>query len=506
MGNSKFSLIKQSFFNHSPKQTNFSLKEKEFDLSQLKYELSTINLILLSSKSHWMEQDSIVLYLLLLCDLLTQYYELDYVCSELEKLKQIRKKVENYCIRGLEEDQKSIDSFLVFIFDELQTNILGYVSTFTSISKLRQYIGNINTKRSQFSYSRGLANYLIIYLQKSPISKIIEGLNQIIGNRYSFIEGIHFLNASREAITDLGILLYALRFFINLLLLIKHIVETAEKDELAALTVWKQELEKRGFTMANDLVWAVIGLLTTYYNFFKISEAVVPIITVAFLTFDTLLLFAQWIFEANQHQVRVGELERQLEIALGLEHVVIQRQLDILNDEWEAQCSFFVMNIIGANIIATSFAMSMLCTGPLALGGFALLALLGNAFYNTAEEYKKYQKSSIALRREVKNSKILDDARHRQLLSQLNEVCNKQYQELWKSLLFNAGGIAFIITAAVASWPVALGMTLIYVAYRLNDAYQKQLQTKNDIPQDIYRLFDPQQIEENPNMSCYSLI
>lgn len=505
MGNSKFSLIKQSFFNHSPKQNNFSFKEKEFDLNQLKYELSTMNLILMSNKSHWMEHDSIVLYLLLLCDLLIQYYELDYVCSEIEKLKQIRKKVESYGKTDVEEDQKSIDSFLVFIFDELQTNILGYVSSFMSISKLRQYIGNINSKRSQFSYSRGLANYLIVYLQKSSISKIIEEFNQIINNPYSFIEGIHFLNVSRKAITDLGILLYALRFFINLFLLIKHIAEALEKDELAVLTIWKQELEKRGFTMANDLVWAVIGLLTTYYDFFKISESVVPIITVAFLTFDTLLLFAQWIFEANQHQVRVVELEIQLETASGLEHAVIQRQLDILNDEWEAQCSFFVINIVGANIIATSFAMSMLCTGPLALGGLALLALLGNAFYNTAEEYKKYQKSSIALRREVQNSKILDDAHHRQLLGHLKEECNKQYQEFWKSLLFNAGGIAFIITAAVASWPVALGLTLIYTIYRLNDAYQKQLQSKNNVPQEIYRVFDPQQIEENPNMPCYSL-
>ena len=125
------------------------------------------------------------------------------------------------------------------------------------------------------------------------------------------------------------------------------------------------------------------------------------------------------------------------------------------------------------------------------MAGLALLSLLGNALYNTAEEYKKYQKSAIAVRRELTNGTILDDEHHRQLLSVLNEKCDKSYQDFWKSLAFNVGGIAFIITAAVASWPVALGLTCIYVGYRLYDMYQKQLTAKNDTSEDIYRLLEP---------------
>ncbi|HHT0594325.1 TPA: hypothetical protein ACTXXA_002726 [Legionella anisa] len=492
MGKSKIGLIKHTFFNDSFKKTDFSFKEEAFRLDQLKYEFSSLYQVLGSNKSYWTEERFIALYLSFLCDLLISYYRLDYVGSDLEKLKQCRKKIEAfYKIESIQEKQKSVEGFSEFVRVKVGKSIPDFLSSLISISKLRQYIGTINTKRSQFSYSRGLANHAIIYLQKSSISELIQEINKVLGNQYSFIEGINFLNKSREAITDLGIALYALRFFINLILMIKHIIESAISDELSAKKVLKQEMEKRGFTIANDLVWAVVGLLTTYNNFFHIAETAVPLITLAFLTFDTLLLLGQWIFEASQHHDRIHELQEQLKEATVWEQAVIQRQIDVLNDEWEAQSTYFAINVLGANIIATCFALSLLCTGPLALAGLALFSMLGNAMYNTSEEYKKYQKSSIAVRRELENGTILDDAHHHQLLIKLNEECNKNYCEFWKSLAFNVGGIAFIITAAVASWPLAVGLTLIYVAYRLNDAYQKQLHNQEESPQNIYRLLSP---------------
>ncbi|KTD42152.1 hypothetical protein [Legionella parisiensis] len=492
MGKSKISLIKHAFFNSSFKKTDFSFKEEEFHLDQLKYEFSSLYQLIISNKSNWTEDGPAVLYLGFLCDFLISYYELDYVTSDLEKLRECRKKIEEfYKVGCLQEKQNSIEVFSEFMQEEIRTNAQGYLSSFTSISKLRQYIGTINTKRSQFSYSRGLANYAITYLQKSSISELIQEINKVLGNQYSFKEGINFLNKSREAITDLGISLYALRFFINLILMIKHIVESAISDELSTRKVLKQEMEKRGFAMANDLVWAVVGLLTTYNNFFHIADTAVPLITLAFLTFDTFLLLAQWIFEARQYHERMHELQEQLKKATVYEHAIIQRQIDILNDEWEAQSAYFAINVLGANIIATCFAISLLCTGPLALAGLALFSMLGNALYNTSEEYKKYQKSSIAVRRELANGNVLDDEHHHQLLRKINEECNKDYCEFWKSLAFNVGGIAFIITAAVASWPIALGLTLVYMAYQFNNAYQKQLHNQDEDPLDIYRLLSP---------------
>lgn len=500
MGKTKISLIKHTFFNNSFKKIDFSFKEDDFNLDRLKYELSSLYQIVASNKSLWNEENFTVLYLCFLCDLLISYYQLDYVGSDLEKFKKLRKELETLYKVVPAQKQKSIDGLPEFIVENIRSNL----SSFTSISKLRKYFGNINTFRSQFSYSRGFANYAIIYLQKSSFSEIIQDLNKLLGNQYSFIEGMNFLNKSREAITDLGIFLYALRFLINMILVMKHIIESAISDELSTKKVLQQELEKRGFTMASDLVWAVVGLLTTYNQFFHIAESAASVITLAFLTFDTLLYLAQWLFEASQYQNRLHELEAQLRDATPFERAVIQRQIDVLNDEWEAQCTYFAINILAANLIATCFAISLLCTGPLALAGLALFSLLGNAMYNTAEEYKKYQKTLIAVRRELANGAVLEDEHHHQLLQKLNAECDKNCLEFWKTLAFNVGGIAFIITAAAASWPVALGLTCLYVAYRLYDVYQKQLNAKNDTPQDIYRLLNQEELEQTTLEFAYN--
>ncbi|KTD02231.1 hypothetical protein [Fluoribacter gormanii] len=491
MGKSKIGLIKHTFFNNSFKKNNLSFKEDEFHLERLKDEFLSLHQIIISNESCCTEENVAVHYLYFLCDFLISYYQLDFVDSDLKKLKQLRKKIEAfYKTDPGQEQQKSIDNFPEFMVEGLQTSILDYLSSFISISKLRQNVGALNTRRSQFTHSRSLAIYIIIYLQKSSVSELIQKVNTVLGNQYSFIDGINFLNNSRKSITDLGILLYTFRFIINLILMLKHILQSAISEELSTKKVLKQEMEKRGFIMVSDLVWAVAGLLTTYNNFFDIAGSAVPLITVTCLTFDTLLFLAQWLFEASHYHDLVQELQAQLNDATLFEQAIIQRQIDVLNDEWEAQCTYFAINIVGANIIATCFAISMLCTGPLALAGIALFSMLGNALYNTSEEYKKYQKSSIAVRRELANGKILDDDHHRQLLKQLDDECSKNYLEFWNNLAFNVGGIAFLITAAVASWPVALGVTLIYVGYRLNDTYQKQLNPKEEAPQDVYRLLD----------------
>lgn len=225
----------------------------------------------------------------------------------------------------------------------------------------------------------------------------------------------------------------------------KHIVQFSINEELSSKKVLKQEMEKRGFTMASDL----------------------------------------------------QELHAQYKDATVFEKAIIQRQIDFLNDEWQAQCTYFAINILGANVIAVSFAISMLCTGPLALAGLAFFSLLGNALYNASEEYKKYQKSKIAVRRELSNGEILKDEHHYELLNVLNEECSQNYSQFWNTLAFNVGGITFIITAAAASWPVALGLTLVYLVYQLNDAYQKQLGKKNmeGTLNDLYRLVNPEQSE-----------
>ncbi|KTC88414.1 hypothetical protein [Legionella cincinnatiensis] len=496
MRKSQISLIKHAFFNNSYEKHDFSFKEDEFNLDQLRKEFSLLHQVVLSNKSYWLNDNEAVFYLLYLCDVLILYYQSDYVNSDLQKLKQLRKEIETIFHNDLVKKPKVIHKFPDFILNELRINFQHSLSIFMSVSEIRKCVGDLNAKRSRFTYSRSLAKYFITYLQKSSIAEFIQEINKIIDNPYSFTEGMDFLNKSSKAITNLGIALFTFRFLLNLILMIKHLIQSVMRDKLSANKVLQQEMEKRGFVMASDMVWATVSLLTTYNHFFHIAQALISPIVVTFLIFDSLLLLAQWIFEANQHNERLQELQAQQKEATFFEYAVIQRQIDVLNDEWESQCSYFAINIFAANIIAVSFAISMLCTGPLALAGLAFFGMLGNALYNTSEHYKKYQKAKLTVQRELLNGAILNDEHHQQLLQILNEEHVQSYQQFWKALGFNVGGIAFIITAAAASWPIALGLTLAYMIYCVNDAYQKQRISKEETHHDVYRLLNSPDMEE----------
>lgn len=146
------------------------------------------------------------------------------------------------------------------------------MSIFISISALRKCVGDLNTNRSRFTYSRGLAKHFITYLQKSSIAKFIQEVNKILSNPYSFTEGMDFLNKSSQEITNLGIALFTFRFLLNLILTIKHVLQAAMRDELSTNKILRQEMEKRGFVMASDLVWATVSLLTSYNQFFTLRK------------------------------------------------------------------------------------------------------------------------------------------------------------------------------------------------------------------------------------------
>jgi hypothetical protein len=506
MRNTKIGLIKHTFFNNTLKKDDVSFKEDAFSLAQLRTEFSSLYQVLMSNKPLCASNKELVFYTSYLCDLMICYYQHDYVRADLQKLIQQQKEIE------------------ALLGDELIKNEqeFNYFSSLLSITELRKYVGQINTSRSKFTYSRSLASYTIVYLQKSSFSAFIREVNKKLGNQYSFIDGVNFLNESRELTSNLGIVLYAARFIMHLILVIKHVILAATNDKLSAKKVFKQEMQKRGFTMASDLVWATVGLLTTYNNFFHISASFVSPIILTFLTFDTLLFLAQWLFESSQYHECLRELIVQKEDASPFEQVVIQRQIDMLNDEWAATCSYYAINILAANLLAACFAVSMICTGPLALAGVALLNMLGNALYNASEEYKRYKKAKIAIERELHNGSILDateststgydstaffrsnGVHHQELLKILNKECKERYIHFWKTLAFNVGGIAFIITAAVASWPIALGLTFCYLTYCANNAHQKQLEKNNkEAPShDIYRLLLPEQSETSV-LECF---
>ncbi|MFT4058040.1 MAG: hypothetical protein QM652_00670 [Legionella sp.] len=493
MAKAKISLVKHTFFNHSTMMNEpFSFRDNDFNLLQLRTEFSTLYQLFLANEKHWIKNEELVYYIRYICNLLISYYEHDYLNLELEKLKEHKDTLDSFI-----EKHNLIKTTAIAPYPHNEENRFNFIN----LSKLNNEVSLLNSKRSQFNYSRTLATAVIGYLQASTVSDLIYELNEILGNRYSFIEGLNLLNKSREVITLLGIGLFAIRLLINLILMTKHLLQAKISKELSANKVFKQELEQRGFVIASDLVWCFVGILTTFNNLFNISSLVIAPIVLVFLVFDTLLLLSQWYYEATKYQARLQEFSSQKEKATPLELIMINRQIDILNDEWEVQCAYYAINILGANILALSFAISMLYSLPIVLAGLALCSMLGNALYNTAEEYKRYQHFKIAVKRETANGLIVHDEHHDKLLVLLSLECHKHYAAFWKSLTFNMGGLAFIITAAVASWPVALVLTLSYVGYQLNKVYHKQFEKNHkDITHNVYRFVEEPAQEEEPNL------
>ncbi|HHF7349495.1 TPA: hypothetical protein ACPSKE_002702 [Legionella feeleii] len=497
MPKTKISLKKQAFFDRTANDVAVSFKDYEFNLNQLKTEFSSLFQLFLSNKERLTSKSELVTYLAAVCNLMIEYHKLDYVGEDLKDLLKKKEQLDDFIGKNFTKaEQASIAKLSTFVVSGAVSNLKDYASAFVSSAKLREHISTLNSTRTHWNYSRALASSAILYLQGIGFPEFIKSLNAKLGNTYTPDEFVSLLDQSRETLRALSVGIYGLRLAINLVTMTKHIIVAGVSEDLSAEKVAVQEIQKRGFTMLNDAVWGTVNLLTNYNDYFKISTATASQITVAFLAFDIALFVARWSYEAYQYENRILELNEQAKNATPFEQEVIQRQIDILNDEWEAQCAYYLFNIAAATILIVGFTASLTFTGPAAVAGLALFSMLGNAMYNSADEYKKYQQASIAVQRERGNDVSGDDLQHHQkLIKELNEDASQAYTNFWKTLAFNTGGTAFIITAAVISWPVALGLTLGYGAYRLNNNYQSQLggsDKKQEEPRDIYRLFTPQ--------------
>lgn len=485
------SRIKHSFFYNSISDLpDLSFNDTDFNLDQIRREFDSLYLLFLSNKELWSTKAEIIFYMNYLCNLLIRYYDTDYVRSDSEKLRKQRSEIQQFIQKHfIDSDHPTFDGLSEFLLYTVSTNADNYTHSIAHIAELRNNLSDLNTTRSRWSYSRSLAIYAINFIQNSSLSDLIHEINTILGNQYSFVDGLNFLEHSREVLSVMGIVLFTLRFSINLMLIMKHTIQSITNRDLDTSKVLVQELEKRAFIMSSDIVWSLATLVTNYSLFFGITSLTSSIIVGSFLVFDTALLLAMWYFEFIKYAQRLQELYDQMPDSSELEHTVIQRQIDLLNDQWQAQQTYYTVNVVGSCIIAISFGIALVFTNPLGLAGLALCSMLGNALYNTAADYKKAELVRLALNRERANGLILDDEHHQKLMVQLTKEYNVNFNQFCKNLAFNVGGIAFIITAAVASWPVAVCLATSYILYQLFSTYQRHLESRQaeSIEHDIYR-------------------
>ncbi|WP_157737120.1 hypothetical protein [Legionella lansingensis] len=475
---------------------DFNFKAEDFNLNQLDSEFSSLYQLFISNKKRW-ENDrnnDVIYYMETLCDLMISYYKLNYVRAKLEDLQKKKNEIAAFRKADSSKDKANNKPTTVpsFLRSKLASGLSEVSGSFSSSAQLRSNISLLNSYRIYWIYCRGLVKEMVAFLEANGFSDYLTQLNTQMGLDYSASDFLKLLEKPQQTLYVLSVGIYALRFMINLVTMTRHILEAELEDKLSSDQVFTDEMEKRGFSMLNDGVWGTVNLLTNYNKQFNISDVAAANATVVFLVFDAALLMAQWLFESTKYKQRVQELGQQKRSlspeSNPTQYAVVQRQLDILNDEWEAQCAYYAINIMAASLVAIGFGATVFFSGGLSL---AVLSMIGNALYATADEYKNYKKSTIAIQREKNNGHIENDDTHLELMSQLTKESSQAYSDFWKRLAYNTAGPAFIITTAAFSWPIALLITVPYVVYQVNSAYKKSVSETNQADtHGIYRLFD----------------
>ena len=241
--------IKHSFFNDSVSKKTLLFNHSSFDFDQLKNEYGILYQ-LFSSQDELFKNPEVMSYLYYLNNLMSFYYQCDYVREDVKKLVAQRLMIERFISQEYDQEvQKLINKASASLKDIIRANY----SNLPNMSVFRKYVGLTNSKRSYWGYSRSLANHSILFLQTICMSVSQEFIN--------------LLEQSRQPLIILGIGLYLLRFFIHFLMMMKHILYAAVSEDLSVKKVLKQEMDKRFFTMASDLVWGLVNLLTNYNIF-----------------------------------------------------------------------------------------------------------------------------------------------------------------------------------------------------------------------------------------------
>ncbi len=490
-------LIKQGFFDKSVNSAHsFSFKDQDFDLNQLNFEFLTVYQLIDLNKNSLQKDCEIVLYLQWLCNLLIYYYQCDYVANDLKNLREKKQKIDSFIANNLPFEPLD---FSYFLQNKIKKETVEFMISFKSSSKIRAIISSLMTNRTYWNYSRSFAKILTLYLLQSSLSILLLKINQFIGLYCSPEYFLKLVELPKEILRISSFSLNLLRLVLNLLMAIKHIFNALISPELSAKKVLIQELEKRAYLLANDTLWGIVNSLSSYYQLLGISLAIITYLNLAAYSVDLLLFAAKLIYEKYVYNQRVNELNLQkMEAQSPLQLALINRQIDILKDEWEVNCYYFLFNITAALLFIFVVTATLLWSGPFFLLAIAGLNMLGNALYNSCEEFKRYKQDSIAVQRELLNQDSEDTDYKKAILNELNNRTQKSQNDFLKTLVFNAVFSSIILVTASFCWPLAALITLSYIAYKIWDSYEQEQQQKiTKTEPNIYRLFSEKKSEFN---------
>ncbi|QRN03573.1 hypothetical protein GH742_06695 [Legionella sp. MW5194] len=494
---SRIGLIRQGFFNQSFKASQpppFSFID-DFNLNQLRFEFSSLYSLFIANQSLMKNHQEMVFYLDYLSQILMGYYTADYVANELETIRLKRQTITRFIQDDFvsektpEDHEKRVDQSPSSPWLTLKKTAVSVGKTVKSSARFRSYLARLIAARSYWNTSRSLANQMIRLAVASGVSSELMRFNHTLGVYCGVSEVMQVLEKTQGVLRVSSVALSGLRLLINTSTFIKHLIHAAGDDTLSLKKVFLQECEKRIYTLMDDSMWTSMNFINNYRELVNLSAPAAARLSLICLGMDAVMLLVSWLIEMKNYCQRLQELTiKKKEDITAWEAALIHRQINLLADEWQVQCDHHVFNLVAAVLLCTVFAMTLLTVNPVLLGALAVLGMVGNAMYNSANEFKQYRQAATRVLREKSNHRSGLDAI--QPLAELKARQDDAFALFVDAFLFNVVFTASLIAVAAVSLPLAGMMVLCYGAYKLAQACgEKATPTETVVsPECVYRL------------------
>ncbi|KTD50523.1 coiled-coil protein [Legionella rubrilucens] len=490
----RIGLIRQGFFNQSFKASHlppFSSID-DFNLNQLRFEFSSLYSLFIANQSLMKNHQEMVFYLDYLSQTLMDYYTVDYVADELEKLRLKKQTITRFIQddffseQTLDDEEKRTDRYPLATWSTLKKTAVSVGKTVKSSARFRTYVARLIAARSYWNTSRSLANQLIRFAVASGVSAELMRFNEALGVHCGVSDVMQVLNQTQGVLRVSSVALNGLRLLINTSTLLKHLIHAAGNDNLSVKKVFLQEIEKRIYSLMDDSMWTSVNFINNYRELVNVSAPTAARLSLIFLGMDAVMLVVRWLIDMKNYCQRLQELKMQAkEDITAWEAALIHRQINLLADEWQVQCDYHVFNLVAAVLLCSVFAMTLLTFNPVLLGALAVLSMVGNAMYNSANEFKQYRQAATWVTREKLNCQ--SGLKATQPLTGLMARQDEAFAVFMDSFLFNVVFTASLIAVAAVSLPLAGMMVLCYAGYKLTQACEEKAESAVS-PESVYRL------------------
>ena len=410
--------------------------------------------------------------------LLLSHYENYQHSTSIELYKKRIQDLEHFAVTQtttVTAKEAPLSARLDWIKKQAKDNTKSIWDLFAHPSALRQQFNDSNLTRIYWVFCHFCLNEIILIVKDQDI---ITKIGDLLGYSIDLDKFSDALNTPNNILNILSVVFFAGRLVVDLAMLAKH-TYGANEDERSRSTAKQRfwaELDKRILSMTNCVVWGSVNLLTNYHDLFGIPAAMAMPIVAGVLIFDLTLLQVTRLKTKATYDKAIAKID--LELATkDLEpsyRTILEKQKQVLEDEWFKKNQNFMFNSIASIGLLVSFSLSLVITAPIAILACYLVGCICIAMYSSSKEYDAY----ISANRRHKFASSKNNLSQLDLLK-LADDSDKALSNLKQVLLERAfAPLGLFILIGIN--PV-LGFTAsaTYMAFKINNNFNKSKEAKS---------------------------